>query len=74
MFSNASLNVFLMWINVSSDLPEKKSNFPRNFWSSSLMEGIKASSTQKDTTEALPLDIDNERHFDGFSFIPIDLI
>ena len=38
------LDVDFIRLNVSSALPEKKRSFPKNFWSSSLMEGILKSS------------------------------
>ena len=69
-----SWKVSRMCAKVSSDLPLKKSSFPRNFCSSSRIEATGLPSMWKGTTLGEPLKRENERHFDGLSFIPMEVM
>ena len=67
-----SLNMFLMCVNVSSDFPLKKSNFPKNFCSSSLIDAISLAPMWKGIASGQPAQRDSDLHLEGLSFIPIE--
>ena len=66
-------NVSLTKLNVSSGFPLKKRSFPRNFRSSSRIDKISLSPMWKDVAVGVPPEMENDLHFDGLSFIPIDV-
>ena len=67
-------NVSLTKLNVSSGFPLKNKSFPRNFCSSSRIDEISLSPMWKDVAVGVPPEMENDLHFDGLSFIPIDVI
>ena len=56
------------------DFPLKNKTLPKNFCSSSAMDGTLYPSMSKWMIYGFPLLIEKLLHFDGFNFIPIDLI
>ena len=72
MLLSFSVKMFLRYSKLSDDFPVKKITLPKNFCSSSAMDGILFSPMKNSTILEEPLDSEKDLHFDGFSFIPID--